>query len=1050
MENRLLKGLTPDQKKAVKSDKRRVLVVAGAGSGKTEVMARRIAWWVSIGRVQKDNIVAFTFTEKAAKEMKFRVRRWIGEITPKDQETNLGGMYVGTIHGFCLSKIREFWPDDYHNYDILDEASRAAFILRGFNSTLGLSALQAALRTERGRRVSRSETFDQFILAYDQLHEHNRFNVELTDEIPPYQLGPEEREWCKEARLLSDVGNEESSRAFALSAARYYASLRCRRFLDFSSSQTEFLRNLQNDIPHLESLKEQNIHLVVDEAQDINPVQEQIINTLVGDSGQLTAVGDHRQSIYGFRGAKVEIIGNMWNEFKGDAESEVIDLQHNFRSTPRIIDIANRWAETITPAGGMATTDMLHGKEDRVDTHPSHVALVGFSDRSDEASWIAEAIRAIVPTAAEGAEHDRRDGSKRGLSLSDIGVIVRSSTDVRTYMQSLEAAGIPSIVRAGPDLFSQPEVLLFISALAISADVDEFYGSPHNPKSLPVRIRTVLGCSPVSEHTFRHAARRLRSSGLSFDREAEERLHMSAVALKKKIVDGEILGHKDSSVFKTKGLIKFLTEKKSLRRIFPQTLFHWLLTESETEKWDKCSGRGESAMFHLGALSGLITGIETPGWTTPQDYKWQIIGLCQYGAEGGRLPEQPLMVTPDAVTLSTIHAVKGLEFAAVFLADVCARRFPSQMAKRKTNVPLSGSIVEEIDIAGLSDNDNYDGERRLMYVAVTRAERFLVISRSGSQTSRFVKELSRIIESSGGTITDDPNALLNDIRHAPLEHNRDFQLATSFSDLRYYLGCPHDFYLRKVLGFAPTIDQAFGYGRGVHNLMRAVHSDPEKWAALAEDRPALEKAIDKLIERGMFYLRYTTGGPAENMRHKGVRIVADYIQHFKDELDNLTFEPEKEFETLMEYDDGEGSAMISGAIDIVRRDDPPQVTLIDFKSGDPESDKHQNLDEEEMRLQVGVYAVAARKELEYEPEKGLVRYLDVDRDAGKKHQLEVPLDEKSVEVAKKTVVETAKAIRDRKFASLPKQTSPDGAIRCKQCDFLGFCGMPHAMEYKYR
>ena len=118
-----------------------------------------------------------------------------------------------------------------------------------------------------------------------------------------------------------------------------------------------------------------------------------------------------------------------------------------------------------------------------------------------------------------------------------------------------------------------------------------------------------------------------------------------------------------------------------------------------------------------------------------------------------------------------------------------------------------------------------------------------------------------------------------------------------------------DFYLRKVLGFAPTIDQAFGYGRGVHNLMRAIHSDPRKWAELAHDDASLKKELNKLIDRGLFYLRYTTGDPAENMRAKGVRIAADYVKHFADELRELTFEPEKEFETVVEYEDGTGGAM---------------------------------------------------------------------------------------------------------------------------------------------
>lgn len=1046
IKERLLQGLTEAQAEAVQSVQRRVLVVAGAGSGKTEVMARRIAWWVGIEGIPKESIVAFTFTEKAADEMKFRVRRWIGEITPPGEDVRLGGMYVGTIHGFCLAKIREYWPDDYHNYDILDEASRAALILRGYNGVLGLRGLRAAL----GEQASQSATVDQFITAYDQLHEHNRFDVQLSEDEPPLQLGADEREWCTQASLLTKVGDDDAAQAFALSAARYYAYLRCRRFLDFSTSQTEFLRRLQSDAVVLDSLAESGMHLVVDEVQDINPVQRDLIHALVGDVGKLTVVGDHRQSIYGFRGAKVELIGDMWNEFNAAPDAEVVDLEHNFRSTPRVIEIANQWADTITPAGGMRTPPMLHGREDRTDAHPSHVALIKFQERSEEASWIAEAIRALIPTGDLGAEHDRRGGSMRGLALSDVAILVRSSTDVRTYMRALEEAGIPSIVRAGPDLFSRPEVLLFVGALSVSAGIDQFYGAEYNAKSLPRRIRDVLGAVPEPEAVLRAASNVLRASGLSIEADTEERLLFASQALKARISDGRTWTKAEVAPLRTRHLREFLTSARPVRRVFPQKIFHWLITEAEVERWDTCVGRGEAAMFHLGTLSGLITGIETPGWTSATDYKWQIIGLCQYGSEGGRAPEQPLIVQPDAVTISTIHGVKGLEFAAVFLADVCARRFPSQKAVQAVKVPLSGEIVDEIDIAGLSDNKNKDGERRLMYVALTRAERFLVISSSGKQNSLFFKELPGMVENVGGTVTNDPDALLNDIRHAPLEYSREVQLATSFSDLRYYLGCPHDYYLRKVLGFAPTIDQAFGYGRGVHNLMRAVHSDSEVWANLAGRKEDLAAAVNELVQRGLFYLRYTTGDPAENMRRKGVRIVADYIEYFADELRDLTFEPEKEFETMIEYEDGNGGAMIAGAIDIVRRDDPPRVTLIDFKSGDPDSDSHQKLDEEEMQLQIGVYAVAARNELEYEPEKGLVRYLDVDRNAGEKHELEVPLDGEAIEGAERAVVETATAIRDRRFNAGPRKPGRDGFHRCGTCDFLGFCGMEQAVDFKRR
>jgi DNA helicase II / ATP-dependent DNA helicase PcrA len=1044
IKERLLEKLTPQQAEAVKSASRRVLVVAGAGSGKTEVMARRIAWWVGVESVPKGNIVAFTFTERAAEEMKFRIRAWLEKITPPGEEVALGAMYVGTIHGFCIAKVREYWPDSYHNYDILDEGARTALILRGFNGVLGLSSLRAAIGTTQSRQYSQYATLDDFTQAYDQLHEHDRFECQLGPGDPPFELGAPERDWCKEAKLITDVGDTLDAQAFAVSAARYYAYLRCRRFLDFSTSQSEFIRQVRLDSKRMRLLRELQIHLVVDEVQDINPVQSELIEILTGKSGKLTAVGDHRQSIYGFRGARIEIIAELWESFRKASDSEVVDLQENFRSTPRVIDLANRWAARIGRVRSMATTPMKHGNPIRLDQHRSHVALVGFGSREQEASWIAEAIRVLVPSEAEGAMHDKRDGSHRGLTLSDIAILVRSSTDVRKYMQALEEAGIPCIVKAGPDLFSQPEVLLFVAALGITAGRDQFFGSPINPKSLPNRIRAVLGCTSVPETVLREAAKALRRTGLALDRNTEDRVLLASQAIGRKIEKNETLTTAQAAVFRTPKLRDFLTSKNELRRLFPQQLFHMLLSEVEVDAWDTGEGRGQTALFHLGALSGLITGLETPGWTSVKDYPWQIIGLCQFGAQEGRAEEQPLMVQPDAVNISTIHGAKGLEFPIVFIADVCALRFPSSYARRQLRLPIAGKIVQEIDIADLADNTNNDGERRLMYVAITRAERFMFISHSGTKTSKFIKELRVLVKDSGGLVTTNSGQLLKQLRYAPMEHHRDVRLATSFSDLRYYLECPHDFYLRKVLGFAPTIDQAFGYGRGVHNLMRALHSDPKKWALLARDRAKLEREIQKLIDRGLFYLRYTTGDPAVNMRAKGIRIVADYIERYASELETLTFEPEKEFETLIEYEDGNGGALISGAIDIVRQDNPPRVTLIDFKSGDPESDKHQKLKEEEMQFQVALYAIAAKKELQYQPDQGLVRYLDATDIL--KSELRVPLDAESLTRVKKKVAQTASQIRQRRFMVGP--TGPEGDQRCPTCDFIGFCGMKEAVAFK--
>src|SRR5258708_19639567 len=134
----LLQDLTPNQQKAVQSPSRRVLIIAGAGSGKTEVIARRVAWWIAVDKVPRDAIVAFTFTERAAEEMKFRIRHHVQRITAEGADTTLGGMYVGTIHGFCLNLLRGLAPDDYHNYDVIDEASPLPLFHKAYHELLRL------------------------------------------------------------------------------------------------------------------------------------------------------------------------------------------------------------------------------------------------------------------------------------------------------------------------------------------------------------------------------------------------------------------------------------------------------------------------------------------------------------------------------------------------------------------------------------------------------------------------------------------------------------------------------------------------------------------------------------------------------------------------------------------------------------------------------------------------------------------------------------------------------------------------------------------------
>jgi DNA helicase-2/ATP-dependent DNA helicase PcrA len=1030
----LLSGLDPDQSSAISDSSRRLLVIAGAGSGKTEVMARRVAWWLAVDGVPKDQIVAFTFTRRAAEEMQFRVRRYIQLITPPGEDATLGGLYVGTIHSFCLQTLREIDPTTYHNFDVLEDVARVALVNREFHNLLGLPALQSQLP---GRyRASISRTIDEFLSAYDLLNEYDLLDVRLAKGPIPRRPGQEMNDWCRGAVLRTKVGTSEMAEAFALAAGRYYAFLRSRRFLDHSTSQSELTRLLRDRPELLGQLKERITHVVVDEVQDVNPVQNNLVRMLTQDSGRLTAVGDHRQAIFAWRGGRVALMADLDAELRKDPDGGVVELARNYRSTPRIVEVSNRWNETIGTPGGMPSPAMIAGRESRLDRDPSHVGTARFDDRDMEAEWIAKTITRLVSSKG-GAFHDTEDGS-RGLTLSDIAVLIRSSSDARTYMSALQAVGIPVVVRAGPDLFSQPEVLLIVGALAITASMDEFMGSDTNPKGLPARIRSSLDCDAEPEVVVRCAAEVLRNEGLPTTKGMADHL-ISVAHLVRRRIQGDPIDPTEAKAVRSADFRKWLTRKNTLRRVFPQTIYNALLSEADIRKWDGDRPRHATAMFHLGQLSGLVTGMETPGWTSKDSYRYQMMSLLVWGSKNARPDEAPLLVQPDAVNILTIHTAKGLEFGAVFLADVAARRFPSSQARRIDPTPFDGPITRAIRPDDLCDNENYDDERRLMYVALTRAERYLFVSASGSQRSRFFlgpNSVSELVEESGGLGDAAPKKLAAGLDLQTSVPRRDDRLVTSFSDLRYFLECPHDFYLRKVLGFTPTIDQAFGYGRGVHNLLREVHTNAAEWAELANDPADLRGRVRALIEDGLFVLRHTTGKPLDRMENRAIEVVSEYVTSYRDELERLEFEPERAFETLLPDEE----VLVSGAIDLVRLDDPPRVTIIDFKSGESESDSRMGLTEEEMSLQVTMYGLAAEAELEYSPERGIVRYLG--ESDPEKRELQVNLTPESLLEAQELIVTTARSIRRRNFHDGPSRPGrkPESQSRCDECDYAGICG----------
>ena len=1035
-QERLLDGLNPEQEKAVSSPARLLGIVAGAGSGKTEVMARRVAWWIGVDGADRSEIVAFTFTEAAAEELKFRIRERIGWVTEPGLEASLSGMYIGTIHAFCLKCLRELAASRYYNFDVLDDVARLSLIQRGYWSVLGLAKFEEVAKAH-GRSKGRFDTIELFVRSYDILNEHVALQFLGAERTAPPRLETEAA-WCELMSCTTHLGSDELADAFAHSAARYYAYLRARRFLDFSTAQAEFVRLLSSDDEFRNAVLSTYRRLVIDEVQDINPAQMAIIQAMIDAGGRVTSVGDHRQAIYAFRGGRVDLMGELFEQIDRAPDGALQPLPANYRSTPRIVEIANAWSATIQDNAGMPSPAMVTGVPGRTDFHTEHISLQEFASRDDEAGWIADTIGHLVPATGDpklGALHGEGE-KERGLAFADIALLVRASTEISAYSDALRARGIPAVVRGGADLFSQPEVILFLSALMLLAGTEEFSGGTQ-PSSMPQRVVRVLNCGPRHEDVIAAAIDLLRRRGLIIAGDAEVRLFNLCQLLNARLTEEGSIDQSGIRYVRAKAARTWLKSRRKPRRVFPQTIFQWVLEEVGFGDWAEIGDPYyETVRFHVGQLSFQLKGLEASGWTGPdRALMFQLIGFQMWGVSGARIPEAPLLVPPDAVTVTTIHSAKGLEFGAVFVADAKWARFPSQMARRLPSYAFDTDAMPDFDPANLADNSNYDNERRLMYVALTRAERYLFLSASaGKNTSRFITQLRPIFATAGSHVGPLGFSLNGTIQLRQRKSHRENRLATSFSDLRYFMECPQDFYLRKVLGFTPPIGQEFGYGRGVHNLLRAVHEDPARWAALADNPVTLRDEVRALVEDGLFYLRHTVGEPYERLMAKAVKGVSEYVMAYRGELQHLEFEPEKAFESLFP----EERLLVTGSIDVVRLDAPPRVTLVDFKSGGSQGNAS-GLSKQMMAMQLGIYGLAAQGEMEFEPDLGLVRYIG-EPDVAKR-EMPVQMSPEALAEVRASVLTTAKAIRDRRFSSGPTE---GGDERCGHCDFGGICAATHA------
>lgn len=960
---------TNSQREALEYRNGNLLIIACAGSGKTQVLSRRIALLISEG-VPRESIVAFTFTDMAAGELKSRIRRELSALRENGQidDASLGDMYIGTIHSFSLQLLKSI-NSRYRNYDIIDEKRQAAIIVSNY-TRFGLDRLQNG--------ASRIKTIRRFMETLSIIYQENidvdaLHNPDLTVAIRNYQA---------------------------------YVKTPPNCFLTFDEIIDELTCNLRENEALRTQVQQRYSNIFVDEYQDVDDRQEELIRLLSGEgtTASVCAVGDDDQAIYRFRGATIENILSFATRYP---DVKCVTLSDNFRSTHAIVEIANaavsgqrigrktiqglrrRTGKSMVARHFNATTNCF----EETMAEQGDVWNCSFESPNHEARFVVSKIRELV--GFPWNDH----GVTRGLSFADMAILCRSLNYVRPIMDELDQQGIPYVIKGAKGLFESDEIQLVHAIFSLLFDTSYITADPNNYDGFifcdeEVQIREII----------RNCLNRLKNNGKLPC--ADDNALLTWIAQKK-----VLLQRMEDPALRA--------EYHLSRRISPQAIFYELLEILGANK----AQLPESVLYNLGRFSELILDFESVHqWITPYDMRDFSYYLgCWASKEANNIRHQDLGAQ-NAIQISTIHQAKGLEWPVVFIPTLTNRRFPS--IKRNDGVEhlmAPGECSGRPKVAANSDEgrERFDDELRLWYVALTRSQKFLFVSgieHTGSHTSQFASNIQH------NYVCTDPTATF--ARPNPIEPSVPVDAAilpTNFSDLRYYWECPHDYQLRCLMGFSPGVNESYGYGQQIHNLLAALHE------AIIDSQHIDDAWIETQVD-GQFNLRYTRGAPFEDMKAAAKRIIKNYW-HDDAELPEKVLHAEKPFEFII------GDAMISGTIDLLNKDDPSAtdsqtVEIVDFKTSQAGADLSQQERRSHVQQQLLMYAIASQDALGLDPRRATAHFLYSSQPHCKD---EIILDQGEIETMKQQICDAVSGIKAGHF---PICTSGQ---RCAECDFRRIC-----------
>jgi DNA helicase II / ATP-dependent DNA helicase PcrA len=910
-------NLNLEQQKAVKHGRGPLLIIAGAGTGKTTVITQRIRHLILDEKIDPSGILALTFTEKAALEMEERV----------DMALPYGytQLWISTFHSFADRILRDEAIHIGLNpaFKLLTEAEAILFLRKNLFK----------LSLEYFRPLGSPYKFLQGMLQH--------FNRLKDDDITPEQYhqfakkGISKQPGAK--RLSLDASEIETQKTIELAHAyRIYEELKTHEgLMDFSDLNSNILKLFRLRPNILKFYQNKFQYILVDEFQDTNYAQNELAMLLAGDKKNINVVGDDDQSIYRWRGAAIANIIHFRQKYP---KAYIVTLTKNYRSSQKILDSAYQLIQFNNP-------DRLEVKEHinkqllsmRTPSN-TEVEFIYANSVENEAERIKDKIKQLV--------------KENNMQYKDIAILVRANDHSQPFIRSLERARIPYQFLGPGHLFHREEIKDLIAYLQVLANFED--------NAAMYRILTL----PV----FNLEARDIAAI-LNFEKKENLTLFEACEQIDRIQLKADV-----------KQTVKRITDmiKRHLKHVPRETagqiLYYFLEDSGILQQFLGAQLPNEEKKAQN--VARFFERLKTFEASHTDASVFTVVDWIELAMQLGESPLASDMDWTDnnAVNILTVHSSKGLEFSTVFIVSLVTQRFPTR--DRKEQIPVAETLIKE----QLPEGDyNLEEERRLFYVGMTRAKDFLYLSaaqyygegRKERKISPFVYEalgeetVSGIIKRqkerqniqqlslldlANNQIQKTDVVLLNNNRTIEQLNNHISINYISYSQIQTFDYCPLHYKLRYILNIPSIPSAALSFGMSLHAVLREYYKkiiDGEK-----PDSIQLEEILNN------FWIN--AGFESREHQKQAFNHAAKVLQQFISENAKNRVTPlglEVPFSFFLQNPLNNTNLKVSGRIDRIDQLTDNRIEIIDYKTGN-QTLRDKDLDQD---LQLSIYALAADK-----------------------------------------------------------------------------------------